>query len=239
MSHLQTIYIAGPMTGLPECNYPAFHEAARRLRLLGYEVLNPAENPVPACGTWQGYMRLALAQLVFFLALQLPFTGGEDGLQGVPRGKLLGLLPLDNDRVMYFLVLAIFVAVFLGIVRIVHSPYGQVLKAIRENEARALSLGYDVDKYKLLAFVLSCALSGLAGVAGTALVFAFTLTRASGDATGEKRARDIERARYIALKHGTWEFDGYEMIRCRRAPTLRTRRASARAHRAGPGRQRR
>ena len=99
---------------------------------------------------------LALAQMVFFVFLQAPFTGGEDGLQGVPRGKLFGMLPLREDNLtMYYVVLAIFVAVFLLIVRIVHSPFGQVLKAIRENEPRAISLGYEVDRYKLLAFVLS------------------------------------------------------------------------------------
>ena len=114
-------------------------------------------------GIYFAMVTLAMAQMIYFICLQAPFTGGEDGLQGVPRGKLLGLLPMDNDLVMYFIVLAVFVAVFLGIMRIVHSPYGQVLKAIRENEPRAISLGYDVDKYKLLAFVLSTAIAGLAG----------------------------------------------------------------------------
>ena len=114
-------------------------------------------------GIYFAMVTLAMAQMIYFICLQAPFTGGEDGLQGVPRGKLLGLLPMDNDLVMYFIVLAVFVAVFLGIMRIVHSPYGQVLKAIRENEPRAISLGYDVDRYKLLAFVLSTAIAGLAG----------------------------------------------------------------------------
>ena len=110
-------------------------------------------------GIYFAMITLAMAQMVYFVCLQAPFTGGEDGLQGVPRGKLFGLLPLGDDIAMYYLVLAVFVAVFLGIMRIVHSPYGQVLKAIRENEPRAVSLGYDVDRYKLLAFILSTAIS--------------------------------------------------------------------------------
>ena len=114
-------------------------------------------------GIYFAMVTLAMAQMIYFVCLQAPFTGGEDGLQGVVRGKLFGLISLANDRVLYYVVLAVFVAVFLFIIRIVHSPYGQVLKAIRENEPRAISLGYDVDRYKLLAFVLSTALAGLAG----------------------------------------------------------------------------
>jgi len=121
-------------------------------------------------GIYFAMITLAMAQMVYFVFLQAPFTGGEDGLQGVPRGKLFGLIDLGNDLLLYFLVLAVFVAVFLFIIRIVHSPYGQVLKAIRENEPRAISLGYDADRYKLLAFVLSATLSGLAG-ATKAIVF--------------------------------------------------------------------
>jgi branched-chain amino acid transport system permease protein len=113
---------------------------------------------------------LALAQMVFFFCLQVPFTGGEDGIQAVPRGRLFGLIDLTQVGAMYALVLAIFLGGFLLIYRIVHSPFGQILKAIRENESRAISLGYDVDRYKLLAFVLSAALAGLAG-ATKALVF--------------------------------------------------------------------
>jgi branched-chain amino acid transport system permease protein len=136
-------------------------------------------------GIYFAMVTLAMAQMVYFVFLQAPFTGGEDGLQGVPRGKLLGLLPLANDTVMYFFVLAVFVAVFLFIVRVVHSPYGQVLKAIRENEPRAISLGYDVDKYKLLAFVLSTALAGLAGSLKTLSLGFATLSDAHWSLSGE------------------------------------------------------
>ena len=136
-------------------------------------------------GIYFAMITLAMAQMVYFVWLQAPFTGGEDGLQGVPRGKLFGLIPLASDLAMYFFVLAVFVAVFLAIIRIVHSPYGQVLKAIRENEPRAISLGYDVDRYKLLAFVLSTTLAGLAGaLKAVALGFA-TLTDAHWSLSGE------------------------------------------------------
>jgi branched-chain amino acid transport system permease protein len=136
-------------------------------------------------GIYFAMITLAMAQMVYFVFLQAPFTGGEDGLQGVPRGKLLGLIPLENDLAMYFVVLAVFVAVFLFVIRVVHSPYGQVLKAIRENEPRAVSLGYNVDRYKLLAFVLSTALAGLAG-SMKALVLGFaTLSDAHWSLSGE------------------------------------------------------
>ena len=114
-------------------------------------------------GIYMTMITLALAQLVFFFAVQLPFTGGEDGLQGVPRGKLFGFIDLSDSIAMYFFVFAVFCAGFWLIHRTVHSPFGQVLKAIRENEPRAISLGYDVTRYKLLAFVLSAAISGVAG----------------------------------------------------------------------------
>ncbi|MGY4831232.1 branched-chain amino acid ABC transporter permease [Sphaerotilaceae bacterium SBD11-9] len=136
-------------------------------------------------GIYFAMITLAMAQMVFFVCLQAPFTGGEDGLQGVPRGALFGLLPLGNDVAMYYLVLVVFVAVFLGIMRIVHSPFGQVLKAIRENEPRAISLGYDVDRYKLLAFVLSAALAGLAGSLKTLVLGFATLTDVHWSLSGE------------------------------------------------------
>ena len=127
-------------------------------------------------GIYFSMITLALAQMVYFGALRAPFTGGEDGLQGVPRGKLLGMLELSSDLNMYYVVLAIFVAGFALIMRTVHSPFGQVLKAIKENEPRAISLGYDVDKYKLVAFVLSAALAGLAGATKTVVLGFETLT---------------------------------------------------------------
>jgi branched-chain amino acid transport system permease protein len=121
-------------------------------------------------GIYFAMITLAIAQMVYFFYLQAPFTHGEDGIQAVPRGKLFGVLDLANTITMYYVVLAIFVGAFLLIYRTVHSPFGQVLKAIRENEPRAVSLGYNADRYKLLAFVLSAALSGLAG-ATKAIVF--------------------------------------------------------------------
>jgi branched-chain amino acid transport system permease protein len=127
-------------------------------------------------GIYFAMITLALAQMVYFAALRAPFTHGEDGLQGVPRGKLLGVLDLGNDLVLYFVVLAICTAGFALIVRTVHSPFGQVLKAIKENEARAISLGYDVDRYKLVGFVLSAALAGLAGATKTVVLGFETLT---------------------------------------------------------------
>jgi branched-chain amino acid transport system permease protein len=114
-------------------------------------------------GIYFAMITMALAQMVYFIALQAPFTGGEDGLQGIPRGSLLGVLPLQNDLTLYYVIFAIVVAAWLFIARIVHSPFGQILKAIRENEPRTISLGYDTDRFKLIAFVLSAALAGLAG----------------------------------------------------------------------------
>ncbi|HTN66932.1 MAG TPA: branched-chain amino acid ABC transporter permease, partial [Burkholderiaceae bacterium] len=127
-------------------------------------------------GIYFTMITLALAQMLYFVALQAPFTGGEDGLQGVPRGRLFGVVDLGHDLTLYYLVLAICVAGFALIVRTVHSPFGQVLKAIKENEPRAISLGYHVDRYKLLAFVLSAALSGLAGATKTLVLGFATLT---------------------------------------------------------------
>lgn len=136
-------------------------------------------------GIYFAMITLALAQMVYFICLQAPFTGGEDGLQGVMRGKLFGVLPLMDDTVMYYVVLAIFVACFLGILRIVTSPFGQVLKMIRENEPRAVSLGYEVDRYKLLAFVLSAALAGLAGSLKTVVMKFATLSDVHWSMSGE------------------------------------------------------
>ena len=141
-------------------------------------------------GIYFAMITLALAQMVYFICLQAPFTGGEDGLQGVPRGKLLGLLGLQPERdqpayILYYVVLGIFAAGFWLIYRSVHSPFGQVLKAIRENEPRALSLGYDVDRYKLLAFTLSAGLAGLAGATKTLVLGFATLTDVHWQTSGE------------------------------------------------------
>ena len=121
-------------------------------------------------GIYFAMITLAIAQMMFFFYLQTPFTHGEDGIQSVPRGRLFGMLDLSNTLTLYYVVLAIFLAAFLLIYRVIHSPFGQVLKAIRENEPRAISLGYDADRYKLLAFILSATLAGLAG-ATKAIVF--------------------------------------------------------------------
>jgi len=123
-------------------------------------------------GIYFAMVTLALAQMVYFIYLQAPFTHGEDGLQGVPRGTLFGVVNLADDIRLYYVVLAVMVLAFALIVRIVHSPFGQVLTAIKENEARAISLGYDTDRFKLLAFVLSAGLAGLAGALKT-LVLGF------------------------------------------------------------------
>jgi branched-chain amino acid transport system permease protein len=121
-------------------------------------------------GIYFAMITLALAQMMYFFALQAKFTGGEDGIQAVPRGHLFGVIDLSNQTAMYAFVLVVFIGAFLLIYRIIHSPFGEVLKAIRENETRAISLGYKTDHYKLIAFVLSATLAGLAG--GTkAIVF--------------------------------------------------------------------
>ena len=121
-------------------------------------------------GIYFAMITLAIAQMMFFLYLQTPFTHGEDGIQSVPRGRLFGVFDLSSTLSMYYVVLIIFALAFLLIYRVIHSPFGQVLKAIRENEPRAISLGYDADRYKLLAFILSATLAGLAG-ATKAIVF--------------------------------------------------------------------
>jgi branched-chain amino acid transport system permease protein len=114
-------------------------------------------------GIYFAMITLALAQMVYFFSLRAPFTGGEDGIQGVPRGRLFGVIDLNQDLVLYYVVAVVFLAAFLLMVRIINSPFGEVLKAIRDNEPRAVSLGYQVDRYKLMVFVISAALSGLAG----------------------------------------------------------------------------
>jgi len=136
-------------------------------------------------GIYFAMITMALAQMVYFVCLQAPFTGGEDGMQGVPRGKLFGVLPLDSDLTLYYVVLAVFVGCYLFIMRVVTSPFGQVLKMIRENEPRAVSLGYEVDRYKLMAFVLSAGLSGLAGALKTIVMGFASLSDVHWSMSGE------------------------------------------------------
>lgn len=136
-------------------------------------------------GIYFAMVTLALAQLVFFFYIQAPFTGGEDGLHGVPRGHLFGIVDLRNSLAMYYFVFAVFLFGFALIQRTVHSPFGQVLKAIRENEPRAVSLGYNVDAYKLVAFILSAGLAGLAGSTKTVVFQLASLTDAHWHMSGE------------------------------------------------------
>jgi len=136
-------------------------------------------------GIYFAMITLALAQMNYFFCLQAPFTHGEDGIQQVPRGALLGVVPLDNDLAMYAVVAIIFVACFLLIHRVVHSPFGQVLKAIRENEPRATSLGYRTDDYKLIAFILSCVIAGVAGGTKSIVFGIATLTDVNFTTSGD------------------------------------------------------
>ncbi len=136
-------------------------------------------------GIYFAMITLALAQMMYFFAIQAPFTGGEDGIQAVPRGRLFGLIDLGNPTAMYATVAVIFLGGFLLIYRIINSPFGEVLKAIRENEARAISLGYKTDRYKLLAFVLSAALSGTAGATKALVVQLASLTDVHWSMSGE------------------------------------------------------
>jgi branched-chain amino acid transport system permease protein len=136
-------------------------------------------------GIYFAMITLALAQMMFFFALQAKFTGGEDGIQAVPRGYLFGLIDLRNEMAMYAVVLAIFLAGFVFIYRIIHSPFGEVLKAIRENEQRAISLGYKTDRYKLAAFVLSATLAGCAGATKAIVLQLASLTDVNWPMSGE------------------------------------------------------
>jgi branched-chain amino acid transport system permease protein len=136
-------------------------------------------------GIYFAMITMALAQLVFFICLQADFTGGENGLQGIPRGSIAGIIALDRDVAMYYFVLAAFVAIYLLVRRIVRSPFGHVLEAIRENEPRAISLGYKVDRYKLVAFVLSASISGLAGSLKALTLSFATLSDVSQGTSGD------------------------------------------------------
>ena len=136
-------------------------------------------------GIYFAMITLALAQMMYFFAVQANFTGGEDGIQGVPRGRLLGLIDMHNEMAMYVFVLAIFLGGFLFIYRVIHSPFGEVLKAIRENEPRAISLGYKTERYKLMAFVLSATLAGLAGSTKAIVLQLASLTDVNWPMSGE------------------------------------------------------
>ena len=136
-------------------------------------------------GIYFAMITLALAQMIFFFALQAPFTGGEDGIQGVPRGHLFGLFDLADNTNMYLFVFSIFILGFLFIWRVIHSPFGQILKAIRENQDRATSLGYDTDKFKLLAFVISGAIAGTAGATKSLVFQLASLTDVHWSMSGE------------------------------------------------------
>ena len=136
-------------------------------------------------GIYFAMVTLALAQMIYFICVQAPFTYAEDGIQSIPRGKLFGLIDLTDDKAMYYFVLAVFLFGFALIYRVIHSPFGQVLKSIRENEPRALSLGYDVSKFKLTAFVLSGALAGMAGATKSLALGLATLTDVGWQMSGE------------------------------------------------------
>jgi branched-chain amino acid transport system permease protein len=136
-------------------------------------------------GIYFAMITLALAQMMYFFAVQAKFTGGEDGIQAVPRGHLFGLIDLRNEMAMYTLVLVIFLAGFMFIYRIIHSPFGEVLKAIRENETRAISLGYKTDRYKLVAFILSATLAGVAGATKAIVLQLASLTDVNWPMSGE------------------------------------------------------
>lgn len=136
-------------------------------------------------GIYFAMVTLALAQMMYFVALRAKFTGGEDGIQAVPRGYLFGLIDLRNEAAMYIVVLAIFLGGFFLIYRIIHSPFGEVLKAIRENEPRAISLGYKTERYKLIAFVLSATLAGVAGSTKAIVLQIASLTDVNWPMSGE------------------------------------------------------
>jgi branched-chain amino acid transport system permease protein len=136
-------------------------------------------------GIYFSMITLALAQMVYFFSLQAPFTGGENGIQAVPRGAVFGFISVQDDRTLYYVVAVIFLACFLLIYRIIHSPFGQVLKAIRDNEPRAISLGYRTDQYKLLVFVLSATLAGIAGGTKAIVSQLATLTDVHWSMSGE------------------------------------------------------
>jgi len=186
--HAAFLATGGYFTGIMLSSYPGLTpEAGILIGTLAAVVLGTFFGvlSIRRQGIYFAMVTLALAQMVFFFFIQAPFTGGEDGLHGVPRGELFGLISLSDNLPMYYFVLAIFVIGFAIIQRTVHSPFGQVLKAIRENEPRAVSLGYNVDAYKLVAFVISAGLAGLAGSTKTVVFQLASLTDAHWHMSGE------------------------------------------------------
>ncbi|TFH88716.1 branched-chain amino acid ABC transporter permease [Billgrantia azerbaijanica] len=186
--HAAFLATGGYVTGFLLSSYPALTPELGILTGTAAAVALGAVFGVLAIrrqGIYFAMVTLALAQLMFFVFIQAPFTGGEDGLHGVPRGELFGLVSLESNLAMYYFVFAVFLIGFAIVQRAVHSPYGQVLKAIRENEPRAVSLGYNVDAYKLLAFVLSAGLAGLAGSTKTVVFQLASLTDAHWHMSGE------------------------------------------------------
>ncbi|MDN5842733.1 MAG: branched-chain amino acid ABC transporter permease [Alcaligenaceae bacterium] len=164
--------------GFPTFGGLVFGTAAAALLGLIFGLLS-----IRRSGIYFAMITLALSQMLFFYFLQAPFTGGEDGLQGIPRGSILGL-DLSEDINLYYVVMAIFIIGYAIIWRAVHSPFGQALKAIRENEPRMVSLGYNVDRFKLLAFVLSATLAGLAGATKSLVFVSATLSDATWHMSG-------------------------------------------------------
>ena len=136
-------------------------------------------------GIYFAMITLAFSQMMFFFYLQTPFTGGEDGIQSVPRGKLFGFYDLAENTNMYIFVLVIFLVGFAFIWRVIHSPFGQILKAIRENQDRAISLGFDTDRYKLIAFIISGPLAGTAGATKSLVFQLASLTDVHWNMSGE------------------------------------------------------
>ncbi|MEQ6888720.1 branched-chain amino acid ABC transporter permease [Halomonas sp. CS7] len=186
--HAAFLATGGYFTGIMLSSYPGLTpEAGILIGTLAAVVLGTFFGvlSIRRQGIYFAMVTLALAQMVYFFFIQAPFTGGEDGLHGVPRGELFGLISLSDNLPMYYFVLAIFVIGFAIIQRTVHSPFGQVLKAIRENEPRAVSLGYNVDAYKLVAFVISAGLAGLAGSTKTVVFQLASLTDAHWHMSGE------------------------------------------------------
>ena len=186
--HAAFLATGGYVTGYLLSSYPGLTPELGILIGTGAAVLLGAAFGALAIrrqGIYFAMVTLALAQLMFFFYIQAPFTGGEDGLHGVPRGHLFGVISLRSNLAMYYFVFAIFLIGFAIVQRAVHSPFGQVLKAIRENEPRAVSLGYNVDAYKLLAFVISAGLAGLAGSTKTIVFQLASLTDAHWHMSGE------------------------------------------------------